>query len=102
MKTNRSLFSLVGEESANMRRRSHNARLWRAIFFISVSVAIIALATLLLSVLNQVFGYTIVVDKVSPAEISAVPLETLNSEGLETILRQKLTRNRIRTIEREL
>lgn len=102
MKTERKLFSMEGNESANMRRRYRGARIWRAVFFISVSVAIIALATLLISVINQVFGYTIVVDKISPAEISAVPLETLDSEALQAILRQKLTRNRIRTIEREL
>lgn len=90
------------ELDPHMQQRNRSARIWKAIFFLSITIAVVALLTLLFSVVNQTFGLTIVVDKNPPVELSAVPLEELDSNGLEAILRENLTRNRVRTIEREL
>ena len=84
------------------RGRYRAASAGQALFSLAVLIAVIALATLLLTVINQTFGYTIVVDKISPATLSDVPLEEISPAALEAILRGNLNRNRIRAIEREL
>ncbi len=84
------------------RGRYRAASAGQALFSLAVLIAVIALATLLLTVINQTFGYTIVVDKISPATLSSTPLEELSPAALEAILRGNLNRNRIRAIEREL
>jgi phosphate transport system permease protein len=87
--------------SQRLSTRHRNARLWQGIFTISVVFAIIALITLLLSIINQSFGIVAVENKVDPQSLSTTPLEQLSSEELVGILRSKLNKNRVRTIERD-
>lgn len=91
-----------GEASGFFTRRNQNARMWQVIFFLSTAIAMIALATLLISVINQSFGYVIVENKVAPEKLSSKPLEQLSSEELIAVLKENLNKNRIRTIERNL
>jgi phosphate transport system permease protein len=81
--------------------RHRNARLWQAIFSLSTVIAIVALATLLLTIINQSFGIVAVENKVDPKTLSAKPLEQLSAEELVQVARAKLNKNRIRTIERD-
>jgi len=92
--------SWVENQAQNLSRRHRTARLWKAIFSLSLIIAIIALVTLLVSVTNQAFGYVAVENKVAPETLSEKPLEELSSEELIEILRANLNRNRIRTIEK--
>jgi len=92
--------SWVEDQAQNLSRRHRTARLWKAIFSLSLIIAIIALVTLLVSVTNQAFGYVAVENKVAPETLSQKPLEELSSEELIEILRANLNRNRIRTIEK--
>jgi phosphate transport system permease protein len=92
--------SWVEDQAQNLSRRHRTARLWKAIFSLSLIIAIIALVTLLVSVTNQAFGYVAVENKVAPETLSEKPLEELSSEELIEILRANLNRNRIRTIEK--
>lgn len=84
----------------NLSRRHRTARLWKAVFSLSLIIAIIALVTLLVSITNQAFGYVAVENKVAPETLSEVPLEQLSSEELIEVLRANLNRNRVRTIEK--
>jgi phosphate transport system permease protein len=88
--------------SGNLQMRYRIARVWQSVFVLAITIAIIALVTLLLSIVNQSFGYVIVENKVDPNTVASRPLDELTSAELEAVLRDSLTRNRVRTIEREL
>lgn len=86
----------------NLQSRHQRAKRWQTVFFLSTTTAIIALVTLLLSVINQAAGYVVIENKIAPSEISDRPLEALSSQELIAILREKLNKNRVRTIERSM
>lgn len=88
-------------ETQFVTNRHRKARVWQAVFTMATTVAIIALATLLLTVINSTFGMVIVENKVNPASLADRPLDDLSSEELSAILRDNLTPNRVRTIERD-
>lgn len=81
--------------------RHRVARVWQAVFGFSTLLAIIALVILLLTVIDQSFGLVAVEDKVQPSQLSEGPLDSLPADELITLLRAKVTKNRIRTIERD-
>lgn len=81
--------------------RHRYARLWQAVFTLATILAIIALAALLVNITNQSFGIVAMENKVDPLTLSSTPLEELPAAELVKILREKLNKNRIRTIERD-
>lgn len=92
--------SLLADSKHSTRNRT--GRIWQALFLLSTTVAVTALVMLLLTVINQSFGYVVVNNKVDPAKLSEKPLDQLTSQELTAILKENLTRNRVRTIERTL
>ena len=80
--------------------RDRAGRLWQSVFLVSTGTAILALAALLLTIVNQSFGYVVIENKVDPANLAARPLDELTDGELTAILTEHLTRNRVRTIER--
>lgn len=82
-------------------RRHLTARIWTGIFFLALVIAMLALATLLTTVINQSFGIVAVENRVSPDTLAEKPLDDLSNEELIQVLRDNLTRNRLRTIERD-
>ncbi len=72
-------------------------------FFFNASnlIAILALAILLLTILNQAFTLTGTVDKVDRATLISQPLEKLSKEELISLLQNNLTANRFKTLERD-
>jgi phosphate transport system permease protein len=84
-----------------LERRHRATRLWTGIFFLALAVAILALAALLVTVIDQSFGLVAVENKVAPETLANKPLAELSSEELVQVLRDHLTRNRVRTIERD-
>lgn len=72
-------------------------------FFFTASnlIAILALAILLLTILNQAFTLTGTVDKVDRSTLISQPLETLSKEDLIYLLQNNLTANRLKTLERD-
>jgi phosphate transport system permease protein len=89
------------QTSPQLAARHRVARLWQGLFTLSLLIAIIALVTLLVSVINQSFGIVAMENIVAPAELSAQPLDQLSKDELIAILRDQLNKNRIRTIERD-
>lgn len=77
------------------------ARVWHVIFYLSTLIAIVALTVLLLTVIDKSFGLVAMEDKISPSELSNRPLDQLEEDVLIGILRERLTQNRVRTIERD-
>lgn len=88
------------EESLFRERRHKKSILAQTIFKFATLLAIIFLATLLVTVINKSMGYVIIVNKVEPLTLSEKSLDELNSSELAGIIRSNLSKNRVRTIER--
>jgi phosphate transport system permease protein len=93
---------LAGESNANLQKRHRDSKIWRSIFYASTAAAIIILAILILSIVNQAFGLVVLKNTVEPEKLSSVPLEQLNRQDLIKILKKNLTSNRYKTIDRDL
>lgn len=97
------LFSALTSDEAKqvVHQRHARAKLARAIFRIATLLAVIFLATLLVTILNKSMGYVVVKNKVDPATLANQPLTQLTNTELAEILRANLRKNRVRTLERE-
>jgi phosphate transport system permease protein len=93
---NRDLFS---EDKSGLHRRRQIGSVWQAVFLFSTVIGLIALAVLLMSIIDRSFGLIALEDTVDPVTLSAKPLETLSQTELIQILRAKLRPARLRTIE---
>ena len=83
-----------------LHRRHQRARLAQSVFQLTTLLAVIFLATLLVTVVNKSMGYVVVENKVDPSTLSDRPLSELNNTELAQILRENLRKNRVRTLER--
>jgi phosphate transport system permease protein len=95
---NRDLYSL---EANNLRQRRRRGSVWQAVFFFATIIGLIALAVLLISIIDRAFGLVAVEDAVEQSTLSDRPLEELDSPELMQILRDNLRPARLRTIERD-
>jgi phosphate transport system permease protein len=77
----------------NLGKRHRSGQIWRTIFRISTVVGVIALAALLLNVINSTMGYAAVSYKVHPDElaINNIPLNNLHKDDLTYILRENVS-----------
>lgn len=85
----------------NLTRRHLTAQIWKGIFSFALAIAILALGTLIITVVNQSFGLVAVENRVPPDTLAAKPLGDLSNDELIQVLRSKVTKNRLRTIERD-
>lgn len=84
-----------------LQRRRNIAKAWQVVFYASTLIAIVFLATLLISISNRAFGYVAVENRVDPDTVAVRPLYDLTEEELAAIIRERLRPNRVRTIERD-
>lgn len=91
------------DQVSNLPRRHRIGATWLLIFQASTIVGIIALATLLFKIINDSFGYAIIVYKTDPAEIIPSPnlLEDLTKDELIAILQANITSGRYQTLDKE-
>lgn len=84
-------------------KRHRKGRAWKVIFQISTLIGIIALATLILKIFNDTMGYAAIEYKRHPDTLSSTgqPLEQMTCEELWPILSVNVSKNRLRTIERD-
>lgn len=100
--THETALDLRTEDFEDTRSKRHRrGSLARKLFLTALILAVIFLATLLLSVLNDSNGKVIVVNKVDPTTLSEHPLDSLSVEEMAAIIRGKLSKNRVSTIERK-
>jgi phosphate transport system permease protein len=69
-----------------LRGRHRMGGLWMRFFQGAIIIGLIALLLLAFNVLNRVFGYASIVNRVEPATLSGRPLEALSAEELRDIL----------------
>jgi phosphate transport system permease protein len=87
----------------HIERRQKLAAFWKILFFLSTLAGTVALAALLLTVINDCFGLVAVQYKVDPASLAqdGRPLERLEPEQLTGILKANLSSGLIRRLESE-
>lgn len=88
--------------------RKRRGSIARSLFLLSLILAVLALVTLLVTVVNQSFGLVATVDEVSTAEIvedlgaaTDTRLDQLEKDQLVAVLIERLERNPGRRLERE-
>ena len=87
----------------HIERRQKLGALWKLLFLLSTLVGIIALAALLLTVINDSFGLVALQYEVDPASLGrdGRPLERLEPDELREILTARLSSGLIRRLESE-
>jgi len=94
-------FRDLTRPTEHLKRRYRTGKTWQGLFFASTAIGIAALLALLLTIVNQAFGYVAVENKIDPASLSNRPLEELSHDELAGVLVEHLSQNRINTLERE-
>lgn len=87
--------------SKNIARRRLQGSIWRILFLSSLIVGIIALATLLYTIVDDAFGYIAVQNKVDPATLADRPLAELSKDELTEILRGNVSAGLFRRFDRD-
>ena len=86
----------------NIAARRFDGAIWHAIFVSSVIIGLLALATLIYTIVNDTFGYIAVQTKVDPEELTGGrPLEELSKEELIEILRANVSAGLFRRFDRD-
>jgi len=85
----------------NLPQRQRAGKVWKGIFSISLVIGLLALIMLLLNITNQAGGLAVYRNKIDPASLSPLPLEETPVEDLVGILREQLSINRIKTLQRD-
>lgn len=98
---------LVSEKSDfenNIKPRHRNARFWMSIFQVSTVIAIIALSALLITIVNDAFGYVIYESKVDPDvfTVNDVELDDMPKEELLIILENNISKGLYRRFENDM
>jgi phosphate transport system permease protein len=89
--------------NANIPARKRTGQLWFVFFQTSTIIGIIALVALLVNILDNAFGYVLLVNQLEPETlaIGGVPLEELSKEQLVIILEDNVSRGLMRRFESE-
>jgi phosphate transport system permease protein len=95
------LIAKQDERSDHLQYRHRIGKVWQSLFFLAILIGMIALVTLILTIVNGAFGYVIVENKVSPSSLANEPLEDLPATELASILSRNLSQNRLRALEYE-
>lgn len=85
----------------NIASRRRQGAAWQALFLSSLIVGIIALATLLYTIVDDAFGYIAVQNKVDPATLADRPLAELSKDELTEILRGNVSAGLFRRFDRD-
>lgn len=103
------LFSSPSEYQTGLRRRRRRARIWQLVFLGMLLLAVLALGTLLYTVLNNSFGQVAVINRNNPEDLvqsvgrdpNTTGLADLDELTLVSLLEQNITRGVGRRLERE-
>ncbi len=85
----------------NIVLRRRQGRVWQILFLSSLLIGLLALATLLYTIVDDTFGYIAVQNKIDPEELSDRPLDELSKEELIEILRANISAGLFRRFDRD-
>lgn len=88
---------------SNLKNRHRRGKIWCTVFILSTVLAIISLIVLLVTIIDDSFGYAAITYKIPLSEIapSGVLLESLTCAELIPILEENVSPNRFRQIQSE-
>lgn len=91
-------------QSSNLPQRHRTGAIWQVLFQASTIIGIITLAALLLTVINQSFGYVALENNIDPdtLAVDGIALEDLPKESLRVILEANISKGLYRRYEREI
>lgn len=101
MKSNTAAFNSQHQDPENLPGRQRAGKLWQGAFSVSLAIGLLALIVLLINITNQAGGLVAYRNKVDPASLSPIPLEQTPVEDLVAILKDNLSINRIKTLQRD-
>ena len=83
--------------------RYRKGTIWSALFLTVTLLSVFFLATLIWTIVNDSFGYVILVNETDPASLArdGKPLEELDAEGLVAVLEENLPGRRLRSLGNE-
>ncbi|GAB4125644.1 MAG: hypothetical protein OHK0050_37860 [Roseiflexaceae bacterium] len=84
-----------------VRQRQTVARVWQYVFLAALAIGILALVTLMTTIVNDAFGYVAIQAQVDPATLADRPLAELSKEELTAILQANVSRGLFRRFERD-
>ena len=87
--------------ATNLPARNRTGRVWSAIFRASTTVGIVVLIILLLTIINNAFGYVAYESKVDPDSLArdGVELEDMKKEQLVLVLQENVSKGLFRNLE---
>ncbi len=85
----------------NIASRRRRGLVWQIVFLSSLLIGLLALLTLLYTIVDDSFGYIAVQTKIDPEELSDRPLEELSKEELIEILRANVSAGLFRRFDRD-
>jgi len=88
----------------NLGSRHAKGSIWRVVFMVSTILTILFLATLIITIIDDAFGYVVMVNDVDPSTLvrDGEPLEDQSDAQLRLTLEEHLSPRRYRAIEREM
>jgi len=89
--------------AANLPSRHRTGKIWNILFRASTFVGIIVLVILLLTIINNAFGYVAFEYKINPDSlvIEGVPLEEMSKEQLTQVLQENVSKGLFRNLEHQ-
>jgi phosphate transport system permease protein len=94
-----------GLQSADSRLKGRRRleRIWSVLFKSATIISVLFLGLLLYNIINQSFGFVAIETKIDPASLSVdgIALGDLDKTGLSSILQTKLSKGKLRQLERE-
>ena len=108
-RADREYFPTEDEYEGLLKKRTRRALISQAVLMLALVIAVVALVTLLLSIINDSFGLVAQVNQVEPEEIVAsvgydpaeVSLGDLSKDDLITVLQSGISNNVGRRLERD-
>lgn len=91
-----------GVYRSTMQARQNRGNLWRRLYAASFGVAIVALVLLVLTIVNEAFGFVLVSYVVQPSEVSDRPLEQLSEAELVEVLKEQQGGQLVRVVAEQL
>lgn len=88
----------------NVQPRHARARFWMTIFQLSTIIGIVALSALLITIVNDAFGYVVYQSKVDPdtLAVNGVALKDLPKEDLMVVLQENISAGLYRRYENDI
>jgi phosphate transport system permease protein len=86
-----------------LEQRHQRGSIWRVVFLASTTVGIVVLAVLLLTIVNDAFGYVAIENEIDPETLAqeGVPLEELPRDALIATLQENVSEGLFRRFEHD-